>query len=29
MKDKNKREMEATRDEVIAEGYDPCKNCNP
>lgn len=29
MKDKNKLEMEATRDEVIARGYDPCGNCKP
>ena len=29
MKDKNKQVVEATRDEVIAKGYDPCKNCNP
>ncbi|MDO4615136.1 MAG: DNA/RNA non-specific endonuclease [Lachnospiraceae bacterium] len=29
MKEKNKREYEGTRDEVIAMGYSPCKNCNP
>ena len=29
MKDKNKLEVEATREEVIANGYDPCGNCNP
>ncbi len=29
MADKNKLEYTGTRDEVIAQGYDPCKNCNP
>ena len=29
MKDKNKKVIEATRDEVIAMGYDPCGNCHP
>ena len=29
MKDKNKSEVEGTRDEVIAMGYDPCGNCHP
>ena len=29
MKDKNKKEVHCTRDEVIAQGYEPCKNCNP
>ena len=29
MKDKNKLEMEATREEVIDMGYDPCGNCLP
>lgn len=29
MKDKNKREYNGTRDEVISMGYDPCKKCNP
>ncbi len=29
MKDKNKQEIEATRDEVIAMGYEPCGNCHP
>ncbi|MBQ3369776.1 MAG: hypothetical protein IJG48_02020 [Mogibacterium sp.] len=29
MKDKNKRIIEATRDEIIEMGYDPCGNCNP
>lgn len=25
----NKQEAEATRDELISEGYSPCKQCNP
>jgi DNA-entry nuclease len=29
MKDKNKAEMQSTRDQMIASGYDPCKICNP
>lgn len=29
MKDKNRQDVEATRDEVIGWGYDPCQNCNP
>jgi DNA-entry nuclease len=29
MKDKNKAEMQSTRDQMIAAGYDPCKICNP
>lgn len=29
MKDKNKLETTAGRDEVIAQGYEPCKRCNP
>ena len=29
MKDKNKKEVTCTRDEVIDMGYDPCKRCNP
>ncbi len=29
MKEKNKRAYTGTRGEVIAMGYDPCKNCNP
>ena len=29
MKDKNKRIVEATREEIIAQGYDPCGNCHP
>lgn len=29
MKDSNKKEFTGSRDEVIAQGYEPCKNCNP
>ncbi len=29
MKEKNKRESTASRDEIIGWGYEPCKNCNP
>lgn len=29
MKDKNKREVSCSRDEVIDMGYVPCKRCNP
>ena len=29
MKDKNKREYNGSRDDVISMGYDPCKKCNP
>ncbi|MDD2213293.1 MAG: ComEC/Rec2 family competence protein [Oscillospiraceae bacterium] len=29
MSDKNKKIVTDTRDHIIAEGYDPCKNCNP
>lgn len=29
MKDKNKKEVTCSRDEVIEMGYDPCKRCNP
>ena len=29
MSEKNKWEVEMTRDEVIAMGYVPCQNCNP
>lgn len=29
MKEKNKLEVNLSRDEVIAQGYVPCKNCNP
>ena len=29
MSEKNKKEYSGTRDELIKEGYDPCKACNP
>ncbi len=29
MKEKNKLLYEGTRDELIRQGYDPCKRCNP
>lgn len=29
MKDKNKKEVTCSRDEVIKMGYDPCKRCDP
>jgi len=29
MADKNRRDMNATREEVIAIGYNPCGRCNP
>ncbi|MGN0598998.1 MAG: DNA/RNA non-specific endonuclease [Oscillospiraceae bacterium] len=29
MKDKNKKEVTCSRDEVINMGYDPCKRCDP
>ncbi|MBR5376646.1 MAG: MBL fold metallo-hydrolase, partial [Lachnospiraceae bacterium] len=29
MKEKNKKVFTGTRDEVIAQGYAPCKRCNP
>ena len=29
MKAANRQEFTGTRDEVIAHGYEPCKNCNP
>ena len=29
MKDSNKKEMKATRDEMISKGYKPCGRCNP
>ena len=29
IKDKNRQEYIGTRDEVISQGYVPCKNCNP
>ena len=29
MKEKNKRYYTGSREEIIAQGYDPCKRCNP
>ena len=29
MKEKNKQEVEATREEIINRGFSPCGNCNP
>ena len=29
MKDKNKKEYTGDREEIISQGYSPCKNCNP
>ena len=29
MKEKNKREVECTREELIAQGYEPCGRCHP
>ena len=29
MKAKNRMDVDWSRDKVIAEGYEPCKNCNP
>ncbi len=29
MKDKNKREVTQSRESIISQGYEPCKNCNP
>ena len=29
MSDQNKKESGQSREELIAEGYEPCKNCNP
>ncbi len=29
MKESNKKEFTGSRDELIAQGYDPCKKCNP
>ena len=29
MKDKNKKETTQSRDELISDGYTPCKRCNP
>ena len=29
IKAKNRMDSDQTRDELIAQGYVPCKNCNP
>jgi DNA-entry nuclease len=29
MNDRNKKEIEATRDDLINRGFSPCSNCNP
>jgi DNA-entry nuclease len=29
IKDKNKRETTQSREEIISQGYQPCKRCNP
>ena len=29
IKDKNKRELTGSRDELISQGYEPCKMCKP
>ena len=29
MKDKNKRETTQSREEIIGQGFKPCKRCNP
>ena len=29
MKEKNKREVTSSRDNLISDGYSPCKRCNP
>lgn len=29
MNESNKQEFYGTRDEAIAQGYDPCGRCNP
>lgn len=29
MKDSNRCDVTSTREEIISQGYDPCKNCNP
>lgn len=29
MKESNKKVVHESRDQIISEGYDPCKNCNP
>ena len=29
IKKKNRKDFTGTREEVVAQGYDPCKRCNP
>lgn len=29
IKEKNRRDVEADRDELVAQGYAPCKRCKP
>jgi len=29
MKASNKKEYTGSRDDLITQGYDPCKKCNP
>jgi len=29
MKEQNKQEFKGTRDELISQGYEPCKKCSP
>jgi len=29
MAEKNKKESNKTREELMADGYEPCKNCKP
>ena len=29
MSPKNREDVEDTRENLIAKGYDPCKRCNP
>lgn len=29
MKDSNKQEYTGNRNDLISQGYDPCKRCNP
>lgn len=29
IKDKNRKDVTDTRENIISSGYDPCKNCNP
>lgn len=29
MKEENKQEYSGSRDDLIAQGYEPCKKCNP